>query len=162
MFNSHVCPVATILDSAAQEKAQEVTWNLTTARPVRRLDTLWCTLSKSWTRLSDWTELNWIETDASNATVPRKCLGRCPDVCSVFSYRLMPHEGLLGGASGKEPPCQCRRHKKCEFDPWVRKIFWRRTWQPTPVLLPGESHGQRSLVGYSPWDLKESDMTEAP
>jgi len=46
------------------------------------------------------------------------------------------------------------------FNPWIRKIPWRRKWQPTPVLLPGKSHGQRSLVGYSPWDLKESDMTE--
>jgi len=36
------------------------------------------------------------------------------------------------------------------FDPWVRKIPWRRKWQPTPVLLPGESHGQRNLAGYSP------------
>ena len=42
----------------------------------------------------------------------------------------------------------------------VRKIPWRRKWQPTPVLLPGESHGWRSLVGYSPWVRKESDMTE--
>ena len=46
------------------------------------------------------------------------------------------------------------------FDPWVEKIPWRREWQPTPVLLPGESHRQRSLVGYSPWGLKESDTTE--
>ena len=38
-----------------------------------------------------------------------------------------------------------------EFDPWVRKIPWRRKWQPTPVFLPGKSHGQRSLGGYSPW-----------
>ena len=45
--------------------------------------------------------------------------------------------------------------------PWVRKIPWRRKWQPTPVFLPGKSHGQRSLVGYSPWGRKESDMTEA-
>ena len=44
--------------------------------------------------------------------------------------------------------CHCRRHR---FDPWVRKIPWRRKWQPTPVFLPGKSHGQRSLVGYSPW-----------
>ena len=42
----------------------------------------------------------------------------------------------------------------------VGKIPWRREWQPTPVLLPGEFHGQRSLVGYSPWGCKESDMTE--
>ena len=39
---------------------------------------------------------------------------------------------------------------ECGFDPWVRKILWRRAWQPTPVFLPGESHGQRSLAGYSP------------
>ena len=46
------------------------------------------------------------------------------------------------------------------FDPWVRKIPWRRKWQSTPVLLPGKSHGQRSLVGYSPWGCKELDTTE--
>ena len=44
--------------------------------------------------------------------------------------------------------------------PVFRKISWRRKWQPTPVLLPGKSHGQRNLVDYSPWDLKESDTTE--
>ena len=49
------------------------------------------------------------------------------------------------------------RHK---FDPRVGKIPWRRAWQPTPVFLPGESHGQRSLVGYSPWGCKELDTTE--
>ena len=43
---------------------------------------------------------------------------------------------------------------------WVGKIPWRRKWQPTPVLLPGKSHGWRSLVGYSPWGRKESDTTE--
>ena len=54
------------------------------------------------------------------------------------------------------------RYKRCWFDPWVRKTPWRRAWQPTPVFLPGESHGQGSLVGYSPpWGCKESDVTEA-
>ena len=47
-----------------------------------------------------------------------------------------------------------------EFNPWVRKIFWRRKWQPTPVFLPGKSHGRRNLVGYSPRGHKESDVTE--
>ena len=56
---------------------------------------------------------------------------------------------------------QCRRHKGCGLDPWVRKLLWKREWQPTPVFLPGESHGQRSLVGHSPQDHKESDTTEA-
>ena len=46
------------------------------------------------------------------------------------------------------------------FNPWVGKISWRRKWQPTPVFLPGKSHGQRNLVGYSPWGRKESDTTE--
>ena len=46
------------------------------------------------------------------------------------------------------------------FDPWVGKIPWRRKWQSTPGLLPGKSHGQRSLVGYSPWGRKELDTTE--
>ena len=109
--------------------------------------------------------------------------------------------GSPGGTSGKEPACQCRTCKRHGFDPWVRKIPWRRAWQPTPVFLPKESHGLRSLrgrvrcnlahkhtgklrmllikvtykqqisykqkshgrrsvVGYSPWGRKESDMTE--
>ena len=57
--------------------------------------------------------------------------------------------GLPGGASGKEPTYPCRRWKRPGFDPWVGKIPWRRAWQPTPVLLSGKSHGQRTLVGYS-------------
>ena len=46
------------------------------------------------------------------------------------------------------------------FNPWVGKISCKRKWQPTPVFFPGKSHGQRSLIGYSPWGRKESDMTE--
>ena len=53
---------------------------------------------------------------------------------------------------------QCGRPR---FDPWIWKIPWRRKWLPNPVFLPEELHGQRSLVGHSPWDSKESDMTEA-
>ena len=50
--------------------------------------------------------------------------------------------------------------QETRFDPWVGKIHWRRKWQPTQVFLPGKSHGQRSLAGYSPWGHKESDITE--
>ena len=57
----------------------------------------------------------------------------------------------------QESTCQCRGPR---FNPWVRKISWRREWQPTPVFLLGEFHGQRSLAGYSPWGHKESDTTE--
>ena len=62
--------------------------------------------------------------------------------------------GFPGGATGKEDTCQCRRQKRPRFYPWVGKIPWRRKWQSTPVFLPGESHGQRSLVSYSPWGCK--------
>ena len=76
------------------------------------------------------------------------------------SAELTIRKGFPGGASGKEPACQCRRYKRCWLDPWIRKIPWKRAWQPTPVFLPGEFHGRRSLVGYSPWCCKESDTTE--
>ena len=68
--------------------------------------------------------------------------------------------GFPGGTSGKESTCQRGRCWRCWFNPWVRKIPWRRTWQSTSVFLPGESRGQRSLAGYSPWGRKESHMTE--
>ena len=68
--------------------------------------------------------------------------------------------GFPGGTDGKEPTCQCRRHKRCRFDSWVGKIPERRAWLPTLVFLPGESHGQKNLLGYSPKDCKESDTTE--
>ena len=59
-----------------------------------------------------------------------------------------PSSGLPSrDASGKEPACQSRRHKRLRFDPWVGKIPWRRTWQPTPVFFPGESLGQKSPAG---------------
>ena len=57
--------------------------------------------------------------------------------------------GFPGGSDGKSG-----------LHPWITKITWRREWLPTPVFLPGEFHGQRSLTGYSPRDRKESDMTE--
>ena len=62
-----------------------------------------------------------------------------------------------GGSDGKASCLQCGRPG---FSPWVGKILWRRKWQPTLVLFPGKSHGQRSVVGYSPWGRKESDTTE--
>ena len=59
--------------------------------------------------------------------------------------------GLPWWLRDKKFACSCRRFG---FDPWLVKIPWKRKWQPTPVFLPGKSHGQRSLVGYSPWDCK--------
>ena len=51
--------------------------------------------------------------------------------------------------SGKDAVCNAGDTRNCRFDPWVRKIPWRREWQPNPVFLPGKFHGQRSLVGYN-------------
>ena len=65
-----------------------------------------------------------------------------------------------GGSVVKNLPVNARRCRRCGFDPWVGKIPWRRPWQPIPVFFPGESHGQKSLVDYSPWGCKELDMTE--
>ena len=82
--------------------------------------------------------------------------GVCPEV------ELLGHMVVLASRwlSGKESACQCRRCKRCGFDPWFGKIPWRRKWQPIPVFLPGESHGQRRLAGYSSWDHKELDTAE--
>ena len=106
-------------------------------------------ITKSQTRLSDWPD--WLCTCPSFISVV------C--ICS-FNHLHVIQSGFPGGASGKEPACQWRRHKRYRFDPWVWKILWRRTGQPPPVFLPGESHGQSSLAGYSPWGRKESDTTE--
>ena len=66
----------------------------------------------------------------------------------LFTRIVLCKAGLSWLLSGKESTCWCRRHG---YDPWVCNIPWRRKWQPTPVFLPGKSHEQRSLVGYSPW-----------
>ena len=65
--------------------------------------------------------------------------------------------GFPSGSEGKASACN---EGGPGFHPWVKKIPWRRKWQPTPVFLPGESHGQRSLASYSPWGHKESNTTE--
>ena len=72
------------------------------------------------------------------------------------SYPL-PSLGFPGGSVVKNPPANAGR---CGFHPWVGMIPWRRKWQSTPEFLPGKSHGQRSLVGCSPWGHKESDRTD--
>ena len=70
----------------------------------------------------------------------------CPvNICASLVAQTVQRQSTIGGPV---------------FHPWVRKIPWKRRWQPTPVLLPGKSHGLRSLVGYSPFGLKESDTTE--
>ena len=65
-----------------------------------------------------------------------------------------------GGASGQNSPGNAGNWKRCSFDSWVRKIRWKRAWQPTPGFLPGESCGQRSLVGYSQGTKSRTRLSE--
>ena len=79
--------------------------------------------------------------------------------CSDIRVVLFSSNGLPKWLSGKESASQCRRPKRCGLSLWVEKILWRRKWQPTPVFLPGESHGQRSLAA-TVRGCKELGMTE--
>ena len=74
---------------------------------------------------------------------------------------LMAWGYFPGGLAVKNPPA-LPETRRLSFNPWVRKIHWRRKWQPTPVFLPRESHGQRSLVGFCPWGHKVQRVTEFP
>ena len=76
---------------------------------------------------------------------------------SHFLQNLFKKLAQRGVTSGKESTCQCRRRKRCGFDPWGGKIPWRRKWQPTPIFLPGKFHGQRSLGVHSLWGPRELD-----
>ena len=69
--------------------------------------------------------------------------------------------GFPGDTSGKEPACQCRRRKRRRLDPRVRKIAWRREWQPTPLFLPGESHDRGAWWATVHGVTRESENTEA-
>ena len=81
--------------------------------------------------------------------------------CHSLLQEIFLNQGLNPGLLHCRQTLKCLSHQgRAGFDPWVGKIPWRRKWQSTPVLLPGKSHGQRSLVGYSPWGRKELDTTE--
>ena len=79
-------------------------------------------------------------------------------ICWVIWLTL----GFSSDAVVKNLPANAGDSRDVGLIPRVRKIPWRRKWQPAPLFLPGESHGQWSLVGYSPWGRKESNMTEQP
>ena len=78
-------------------------------------------------------------------------------VVPVLTWDLVP---LLLASQVKNLGILCLQRRRCRLDPWVGKILWRREWEPTPIFLPEESHGQESLAGYSPRGCKESDLTE--
>ena len=85
--------------------------------------------------------------------------GHLEDLLPLILHPVCPKCGLPRWRSGKESACHCRRPKRHGFDPWFEKIPGNRKWQPTPVLLPEKSHGQRILVADSPWGRKELDTT---
>ena len=130
----------------------------------------------------DWLDLlavqgtlkNILQCRSSKASILRHsaliCSNYCPQIIIIhfdsnvkytpFSPQKTKSTGFPDDTSSKEPTCQCKRHKRPGFDPWMGKIPKRRELQPTPVFLPGKSHGERSLTGYSPQSCKELDTTE--
>ena len=106
-------------------------------------------MDKQWSLTAYHRELNSISCDRPQE---KRILKRIHTHTHIYI-------GFPGGAGGKESVCQCRRHKRLGFNSWFEKIPWRRIWQPTPVFLPGESHDQKSLSGFGPWDCKESDWS---
>ena len=85
-----------------------------------------------------------------------------PTWCTKMHYEIKKPKKLKDFPGGvvKNLPANSGDARNKGFDPWFRKIPWRRKWQPTPVFFPGKLHRQRSLVGHTSWGLKESDMTE--
>ena len=102
---------------------------------LQRIGHNWVTFT--FTVLKIWTNAQWVFAS-----------------CLVIRANVIYH--FLAAQMVKNLPAM----RRPRFDPWVGKILWKREWQPTPVFLPGEFHGQRSLVGYSPWSHKEWDTTE--
>ena len=93
----------------------------------------------------------WFWSDGARSLADILNQGQCGPAGYIGGWR--PGR-LRGHCRGKELTCQCRRHKRDRFNPWVKKITWSRKWQPAPVFLPGKFHGQRSLAGYSPWGCR--------
>ena len=137
---------------------------------VQRLESPWNVAPPPPACVSDREKWGWqtqhsvgcSDTESSSVYcwVPQTSLIPTPptQTTSTFIYLVFLNQfGLPWYLSGKESTCQCWR---CRFNPWVWKIPWRRKWQPTPIFLPGESQGQRSLGIYSSWGRKESDATE--
>ena len=87
------------------------------------------------------------------------CVHACAYAWKLGWVQFIP--SFPGGTSGKEPACQCRRHRDVVLIPGLVRFPWRRKWQPTPAPLPGESHGRRSLAGDGPWGCTESTRLSA-
>ena len=111
----------------------------------RKFQGFWCSNNVIW----------WLSVIILSIWTNSEILGGWFVVVLVFDESSGLPTVILLARSFPGSPCECRRHR---FNPWVGKTSWRRKWQPTPVFLHGEFHGQRSLVGYSPSSHKELDM----
>ena len=103
---------------------------------------------RTWLSCENWIKSPWSWSTCVEGTQHKQLLNDTSVLKGNSECLRLPR-----GRSGKEPTCQCRRHRRHWFNPWVRKIPWRRKWQPTLVFLSGKSHGQRTLAGHS---FKES------
>ena len=92
----------------------------------------------------------------ANSPWGRKVLGTTKKLALPLFFFSHP----LWSSVVKNPPANVGDTGNLSWIPWVMKIPWRKKWQPTPVFLPGKSHGERSMVGYSPWGHKESNTTQ--
>ena len=123
----------------------------------------WCNTVHRVTR--NWTQLKWLIMHAPNMI-------SVPMLAILLTFSLVPCQAtmdLMGMSPvrkrsisifGRWLLSYLLQYAKPRFNPWIRKITWRRKWQSTPVLLPEKFHGQRGLVGYGPWDHRKSDTTE--
>ena len=107
---------------------------------------------------SEW--LNWTESLLATSTTKATSISQLDYGRILKQYTKKKKNFKILKCSVINEKSVCLQCKRPGFNPWIGKIPWRRKWQPTPVLLPGKFHGQRSLVSYSPWGRKESDTTE--
>ena len=110
-----------------------------------------------WMQIKSWSAFSPAESRSTDACIP---WSQRFENCSMAVLVSVCVSNTFQVAQWWRIHLQCRNSRRPGFDPWIRKIPWRREWLPTPVFLPGEFHGQRSLAGYSPWLCKESDMTQ--
>ena len=139
----------------AQEKTEE-------GSKLSFLADLWDNASRTWRQRQSCQPACWmrtaclnLRTETSVNTGHSTVTGVAGNLYPLISWPASWPSGSPGGAVGKESARQRRRRKRHSFGPWVGKLPWRKKWQCTPVFLPGKSHGQRSLVGYSPLGCKE-------
>ena len=166
-IHKEMCEVKWTLGSITMNKASagdKIPAELLKIPKYGAVKVLYLYVSKVWKLSSSHeTEKDWFSFQSQRRAMSKDV----QTTVQVHSFHMLVRlcsksfRGFPGCGSSKEPTCHSRKHKRLRFNPWVGKIPWRRKWQPTPVFLTGESHGQRSLVGCSLQGCKELDTSEA-